>query len=164
MKQLALRTATAFVLLAALVGGPAAAQERPPMILDVAIDQIGVFSTLFTAATCTDVAALLDSDRRFTLFAPTNDAFAELGLSSANVCEADLGELSLVDVLLYHIVPGRQTADKVLGGAVLRTLNGQVLAPSVSGGAVFIDDAQVVAADVGATNGVIHVIDKVLIP
>lgn len=131
-------------------------------IVDTAI-AAGDFETLVTALTLTGLDDALRGDGPFTVFAPTDDAFAALpsGLLDKLLENPDI----LADVLLYHVVEGEvMAADAVaLAGESVVTLSGQSVAISVDGG-VFINDAEVTATDIECTNGVIHVIDTVLIP
>jgi uncharacterized surface protein with fasciclin (FAS1) repeats len=98
-----------------------------------------------------------------TVFAPTDAAFAELGLDAGNIATA-LPRDALIDVLLYHVAPGRRTAADVLDSERIRMLNGDATWISLREGAPYINDSQIVQTDVAASNGIIHVIDAVLLP
>jgi uncharacterized surface protein with fasciclin (FAS1) repeats len=145
-------------LLLVLVAGPAAARPasvpgNAPTIASTAA-AAGSFSTLVAAVSCTGLLGAIDSptDPQLTVFAPTDDAFGELGLNADNICGVD----GLGDILADHIVPGRYAAGRVLQSATLTSLGGPI---DVAG-----DLAEVlVATDLHVSNGVIHVIDEVLL-
>lgn len=124
----------------------------------------GVFDTLIAAVTCpsqSGVLKVLSSRGQHTVFAPTDDAFAALGLSPDNVCGA-LPDEVLSDVLSYHVAKGRRDAGAVLSSTRIRMLNGEFT--SIDGGAVTIDGNNIIVTDVPASNGIIHAIDGVLLP
>jgi uncharacterized surface protein with fasciclin (FAS1) repeats len=162
------------LLTAALVAPAAAARPDGagrPTLLSTAISlnasgpYAGQFDTLLALAGSYDaVVAALSGRTQLTVFAPTDAAFADLfAFAEANGIE--LTEELVLDVLLYHVVPGRWSADRIVDndGGQLPTLNGDPLDVTIDGG-VFIDQAQVIAADVTASNGFIHAIDAVLLP
>ena len=121
----------------------------------------GQFSTLVTAVQAAGLADTLKGDGPFTVFAPTDAAFAKL---PAGTVESLLNDKEkLAQILTYHVVPGKVMSSDVTTGAVA-TVQGQSLNVVVDGGAVKVNDAQVVKADVLASNGVIHVIDTVVLP
>jgi transforming growth factor-beta-induced protein len=153
-------------LLALAVAGPASARTSGPSIVDTAIavnQSTGEFDHLIAAVVRADLVATLDGNRRFTVFAPTDAAFEDLfdtlGVSGVN----DIPVATLRAVLLYHVAPGERFAADVVSSSRIRTLSRGFLWPSVHGG-VYINDAQVIAADIDVSNGVIHVIDRVLLP
>jgi uncharacterized surface protein with fasciclin (FAS1) repeats len=147
-------------------------------IVEVAVaanNQLGVFNTVLTAATCDyfdgAVVAILAGDSKVTLFAPTDAAFAELGLDAGNVCgtfEADPG--ALLNILAYHVTDGRRFSNSVFSPRPkpLTMLNGgRVIAnPNLTLTAASSGPVGIVAPffDINASNGVIHVIDTVLLP
>ena len=99
----------------------------------------------------------------FTVFAPTDDAFNKL-LTQLNIsADALLNHPQLSEVLLYHVVSGNVMSTDLSNGMVAPTVNGESVTISLEGG-VFVNDSEVVLADIEATNGVIHVIDSVLVP
>jgi len=120
------------------------------------------FSVLVEAITKADLAGALSAEGPFTVFAPTNEAFyalfKQLGVSGIK----DLSKEQLVPILTYHVVAGKVMSTDLSNSSVT-TLNGQKIKVDLTDG-VKINDSQVVKADVSGTNGVIHVIDKVLIP
>ena len=121
----------------------------------------GQFNTLITAVKAAGLADTLKGDGPFTVFAPTDEAFAKL---PAGTVEALLNDKQkLAKILTYHVVPGKVMSSEVRTGAV-STVQGQALTLVVEGGGVKVNDAQVVKADVLASNGVIHVIDSVVLP
>lgn len=121
----------------------------------------GQFKTLVTALTEADLVGTLKGKGPFTVFAPTDAAFAKLPAGTLDALLKDKEKLR--SVLTYHVVPGKVTAAQVKPGEV-ETVQGQSLTVKMSGETVMINDAKVVKTDVPASNGVIHVIDTVVIP
>jgi uncharacterized surface protein with fasciclin (FAS1) repeats len=135
--------------------------EKPKDIVDTAIDA-GSFSTLVTALEAADLVDTLKGAGPFTVFAPTDDAFNAL---PTGVLDDLLGNVTaLTEVLTYHVVSGKYMAADVVALASLTTIQGDDLAITVTGTTVQIDGATVVQTDIETSNGVIHVIDAVLIP
>ena len=122
------------------------------------------FRTLTAALQAAGLVETLDGAGPFTVFAPTDAAFAKLPAGTVEALLADKEKLAAV--LTYHVVASRVMAAEIVkaGGAKPATVNGAPLAVVVRGGKVYVNDAQVVSADVKASNGVIHVIDTVLLP
>ena len=119
--------------------------------------------TLVAAVTAADLAGTLGGAGPFTVFAPTDEAFAALPAGTLDKLLADKEELK--KVLLYHVVPGEVTADQVVKLTSATSVEGAPIAISVEDGKVYLNgSAQVVTPDVMASNGVIHVIDKVILP
>jgi uncharacterized surface protein with fasciclin (FAS1) repeats len=168
MRALRLGTAVATAALAlAVVVTPAAARQPGPTIVQTAIAvnaANGEFDELIAAVQRAGLVNTLNGNRQFTVFAPTDAAFEDLyaALHVDGVDEIPLGTLRAV--LLHHVAPGERFSGDVVGSTRVRTLNGDFLFPSVAGGSAYVDDAQIVIADVNASNGVIHVINKVLVP
>ena len=134
-------------------------------IVDTAV-AAGSFNTLATALTEAGLVDTLKGEGPFTVFAPTDDAFAALPEGTLDSLLAD-PQGALTDVLLYHVVPGKVMAADVAGldGQEVETVGGGMLTVTIGDdGSVMINDATVVTADVEASNGVIHVIDTVLVP
>ena len=132
-------------------------------IVDVAV-QAGSFETLVTAVKAAGLVETLSGEGPFTVFAPTDAAFEKL---PEGTLEALLGDVeALKAVLTYHVLPGKVTARQVLQAAPLRpaTVQGEALRVRVMDGKVKVDEATVVQPDVQASNGVIHVIDAVVLP
>lgn len=119
------------------------------------------FSTLVTALQAAGLVEALQGDGPLTVFAPTNEAFAKLPAGTLEALLAD--KAMLTKVLTYHVVSGKVTAAEVMKLSSATTLEGSSVAIDTSNG-VKVNDANVVSADVMASNGVIHVIDTVLIP
>ncbi|MCD0162821.1 MULTISPECIES: fasciclin domain-containing protein [unclassified Deinococcus] len=120
------------------------------------------FSTLLAAVQAAGLVDTLNSAGPFTVFAPTNAAFAKVPEADLNALLNDPAQLKAL--LLYHVVPGRVTAAQVTKLTSAKTVNGANIRISTSGGMVMINDSTVTKADVRASNGVIHVIDTVLMP
>ena len=132
-------------------------------IIEVAVEA-GNFKTLVTAIKAADLVSALEGPGPFTVFAPSDAAFAKL---PAGTVEGLLGDKAkLASILTFHVISGKVMAADVIksNGAKPKTLNGETLDIVVRDGKVYVDGAQVVTADIVASNGVIHVIDKVLIP
>ena len=121
-----------------------------------------IHNSLVAALTQAELVATLQGDGPFTVFAPTDDAFAAAGIDLASL-DTDEGKATLTDILLYHVVAGEVPSSAVTDGLVAAAVNGDDLSFTVGEG-VMVNDANVVLADVPASNGVIHVIDKVLMP
>lgn len=129
-------------------------------IVDTAV-AAGSFNTLVTAVKAAGLVETLKGDGPFTVFAPTDEAFAKLPAGTLEALLADKERLT--EILTYHVVAGKVTADQVAGLDSATTLEGSTLPIDTSAG-VQVGEAKVVQADVMASNGVIHVIDTVLIP
>ena len=135
-----------------------------PTIVDIAVED-GRFTTLVTALEAAGLVETLSGEGQFTVFAPVDDAFAALPEGTVESLLED-PQGALTDVLLYHVVDGKVMAEDVVGLTAAPTLQGQDIAVAVDGdGQVFLNGTvQVIITDVEASNGVIHVIDAVLIP
>jgi len=132
-----------------------------PTIVDIAVAD-GRFNTLVAAVTAADLAGTLSSEGPFTVFAPTDDAFAAL---PEGTVEALLNDIpTLTNILLYHVVPGSVMAADVVELSYAETAAGIPVKVTVENGNVFINEAQVIITDIEASNGVIHVIDSVILP
>jgi len=126
-------------------------------------DGAGTFTTLLAAAQAAGLVETLQGDGPFTVFAPTDDAFAALPEGTLDGLLAD--PEALKQVLLYHVVPGAVKAEEVVNLTSADSVEGSPIAIAVKDGTVYLNDAaQVVATDVMASNGVIHVIDQVILP
>lgn len=136
-------------------------QSAPKDIVATAV-QAGSFTTLAAALEAADLVSVLQGEGPFTVFAPTDEAFAKLPEGTVEALLADKDQLTRV--LTYHVVPGRVTSDQVVEISEARTVAGLSVPVEVRGDAVFVGGAQVVTADVMASNGVIHVIDSVMLP
>ena len=161
-----IRTAVAAAVVLALPGVASAqngAAKPTRDIVGVAVEA-GSFTTLVAALKAAGLVETLQGKGPFTVFAPTDAAFAKLPKGTVEALLADKARLAAI--LTYHVVPGKVTAADVMkmGRGNPATVNGQSLAINVSNGKVYVNDATVVTADVMATNGVIHVIDTVVLP
>lgn len=155
------------VIAAGLFSLPAAAdghgKAAPGDIVEVAVEA-GQFTTLAAALEAADLIDTLKGEGPFTVFAPTDDAFAALPEGTvASLLQPENRE-QLIAILTYHVVPGKVTAADVVKLDEATTVNGAPVAITVTNGSVSVNDATVVAADVDASNGVIHVVDTVIIP
>jgi len=142
----------------------AAAEPSAPTadIVDTAVGA-GTFGTLVAAVQAAGLVDTLKGEGPFTVFAPTDEAFAALPAGTLEQLLADpQGQLS--QILLYHVVPGKVMAAAVEDGMEAATVQGSPVKFMVADGKVMINEATVITADIEATNGVIHVIDQVLLP
>lgn len=121
----------------------------------------GSFTTLLAAVDAAGLGDTLASDGPFTVFAPSDEAFAKLPQGTVESLLADPAKLA--DILTYHVVPGRVTSAEVVRLESAKTVQGGEL-PITTDGGVHVGDANVVDSDIEAANGVIHVIDRVLLP
>jgi uncharacterized surface protein with fasciclin (FAS1) repeats len=138
-----------------------AAMEEPGTIVEVAAANED-FSTLVAAVEAAGLVETLSGEGPFTVFAPTNDAFAALPAGVLDALLLPENKDTLTKILTYHVVAGEVTSDQITDGDV-PTVEGQNVTVSTAEG-VTVNGATVIAADVDASNGVIHVIDAVLIP
>jgi uncharacterized surface protein with fasciclin (FAS1) repeats len=122
----------------------------------------GGFETLLAAAAAADLVSVLKGEGPFTVFAPTDEAFALIPQAQLQALLAD--KEALTKVLLYHVVPGKVEASEVVGLRSAETAAGQSISIAVEDGMVKIDEATVLSTDIQASNGVIHVIDRVILP
>ena len=132
-------------------------------IVDVA-SSAGDFSTLIAAAKAGGLVETLRSEGPFTVFAPTDEAFAKLPAGTVETLLKPENKDTLVAILSYHVVPGRLDSGKVLKSKNLSTVNGQRADIAMKNGKPMIDGATIIATDVDASNGIVHVIDSVIIP
>ena len=124
----------------------------------------GNFTTLAVALEAAGLVETLQGKGPFTVFAPTDEAFAKLPPGTVEELLKPENKEKLTSVLTYHVVQGRVTAKDVVDLESAETVNGQSLAVTVEDGGVTIDGANVVDADIECSNGVIHVIDRVVLP
>jgi uncharacterized surface protein with fasciclin (FAS1) repeats len=159
---LALSAVTA-VAVTAMIGGATADTPRAAdkNIVETAV-AAGKFKTLTSLVKRAGLAKTLQGKGPYTVFAPTDAAFAKV--PDATLERLARNRAKLRSVLLLHVAEGRLTAAKLTNRRSVKTLNGQRLAIRVRGGKVFVGGARVVTADVTASNGVIHAINKVLLP
>ena len=136
-------------------------EEVSKTIVDIAVDD-GRFTTLVTALQTTELDTILSGSGPFTVFAPTDDAFAKLPEGTIESLLETIPELR--NILLYHVVSGNVLAADVVSLESAETLQGQNISISVMGNVVKINDSQVIITDIQGSNGTIHVIDTVLLP
>jgi len=120
------------------------------------------FTTLVAAVVAADLVEALSGPNQLTVFAPTNAAFAKLGLDASNV--GSLPKDALTDILLYHVTGGRRGAVSVLFSRRIRMLNGDFTRVRLTRQGLFLNESEVIAANLSASNGIVHVIDSVLLP
>ncbi|WP_146571101.1 fasciclin domain-containing protein [Botrimarina hoheduenensis] len=132
-------------------------------IVDTAIEN-GSFSTLVAAVQAAGLVETLQGDGPFTVFAPTNEAFAKLPAGTIDNLLKPESKDQLVAILTYHVVPGKVMAADAVSLSEAPTVNGKAAPIAVSNGTVTIGGATVTATDIECTNGVIHVIDSVMLP
>lgn len=149
------------ILLAGLLGTLAFARAPQKDIVDTAVGA-GNFTTLVKLVETAGLVDVLKGKGPFTVLAPTDEAFAKLPKATVDALLKD--KEALKKVLLYHVVPGNNEASAVAKATSLKTANNLTLKVKVKGGTVMINDAKVIATDVKASNGVIHVLDTVLVP
>ena len=139
--------------------------EMQSSIVEIAVSDDN-FSTLVAALQAADLVGALEGDGPFTVFAPVNDAFAALPAGTVDTLLQPENKNQLAGILTYHVVAGEYLAAETPAGTYqLETLQGDTVEVIVdSHGAVTVDGASVIAADVDASNGVIHVIDSVIMP
>ena len=130
-------------------------------IVDTAVNA-GSFNTLVTAVKKAGLVETLKGDGPFTVFAPTDEAFSKIPEDKLNALLADTEALR--KVLTYHVVPGKAMAADVVGMSSAKTVQGQEVSIKTMGDKVMVDGANVVKTDIKASNGVIHVIDTVILP
>ncbi|CAD7694870.1 unnamed protein product [Ostreobium quekettii] len=146
----------------ALAAGPAAAADKAD-IVDTAV-AAGSFKTLATALTEADLVKALKGKGPFTVFAPTDEAFKALPEGTVAELLKPENKKKLSAILTYHVVSGKVMASEVVKLKEAETLNGKKVSIAVKDGEVMVDGAKVVKTDIACSNGVIHVIDKVLLP
>jgi uncharacterized surface protein with fasciclin (FAS1) repeats len=145
-------------------GGAMSPSPEPaqPDIVDTAV-AAGSFTTLTAALEAAGLVDTLKGEGPFTVFAPTDDAFAALPEGTVDALLADpQGELT--DILTYHVVPGKVMSTDITDGMTATTVQGGDLTFTIDGGAVYVNGQMVSTADIETANGVIHVIDGVLLP
>lgn len=160
LKPVTILMVVALLAVAAFPALAAPAQQEQD-IVDIAVAD-GRFTTLVAALQATGLDETLKGEGPFTVFAPTDDAFNALpdGMLEDLLANPD----QLADILLYHVVPGKVMAADVVNLSSADTVLGQPVSISVSDGNVMVDNATVIITDIEGTNGVIHVIDAVIVP
>jgi uncharacterized surface protein with fasciclin (FAS1) repeats len=146
-----------------LFASPAIAADAPKSIVETAV-AAGKFKTLVAAVKAAGLVDALSGKGPLTVFAPTDEAFAKLPKGTVESLLLPENKEKLKAILTYHVAAGDMTADKVVKATEIKTLQGQSIAVKVTDGKVTVDKANVVATDIKCTNGVIHVIDSVILP
>ncbi len=142
-------------------GGAPESKPAKPTVAEIAAGD-DRFTTLVAALKAANLVDTLNGEGPFTVFAPTNDAFNALPSGALDGLLAD--REALTGVLLYHVVPGKYMASDVAGLSSAQTASGETLRLSKSGNDVMVNDSRVVITDIEGSNGVIHVIDRVILP
>src|SRR5579863_1932340 len=162
-KSVKLVSLAAAVALALSLGTFARPKPAPKDIVDTAV-AAGSFKTLAAALQAAGLIDTLKSKGPFTVFAPTDEAFAKLPAGTVDDLLKPENKAKLVAILTYHVVPGKVLAAQVTKMSSAKTVNGRSLTISVHDGAVMVDNAKVIKTDILCSNGVIHVIDSVVLP
>lgn len=155
-----LRTTMYTLTAAALIGSPAIAQEQD---IVATAQGAGNFSTLLAAAEAAGLVETLKGEGPYTVFAPTDEAFAALPEGTVESLLQPENQDQLTSILTYHVVPGEVMSSDLTDGMTPTTVQGGSVTIDTDGG-VMVNSANVVTADIQASNGVIHVIDEVLMP
>jgi uncharacterized surface protein with fasciclin (FAS1) repeats len=159
-----LAIASALVLIALGVGSAVASPKKGATdVVDTAV-AAGDFNTLVKALTEAGLVETLKGKGPFTVFAPTDEAFAKLPAGTVEELLKPENRAKLTAILTYHVVPGSVMAADVVKLPSAKTVNGQSVTIQVGSGGVTVDNAKVVKTDIKCGNGVIHVIDTVMIP
>jgi uncharacterized surface protein with fasciclin (FAS1) repeats len=151
------------VAAAAIIASAAHAQSANKDIVDTAV-AAGSFKTLAKAVEAADLVATLKEKGPFTVFAPTDEAFAKLPQATLDDLLKPENKAKLRRILTYHVVAGRVTAADVLKLKSAKAVSGDTIDIKGTGGSVMVDEARVMKTDIIASNGVIHVIDSVILP
>jgi uncharacterized surface protein with fasciclin (FAS1) repeats len=142
---------------------PPSSKDKPKDIVDTAV-AAGNFKTLATALKSADLVKTLKGKGPFTVFAPTDEAFAKLPKGTVEDLLKPENKKKLAGILTYHVVPGNVLAADVIKLSKAKTVQGSEVTITVKDGKVMVDNANVTATDIKCTNGVIHVIDAVILP
>ena len=157
------KLALAAVTVLGLTVGAMSARAADKDVVDTAV-AAGQFQTLAAALDAAGLVETLKGSGPFTVFAPTDEAFAKLPAGTVENLLKPENKDQLVAILTYHVVPGAVMAAEVVGLDEAQTVNGKTLKLTSNGGTVMVNDAKVTATDISASNGVIHVIDSVVLP
>ena len=159
VKVLSIAILAIFLTSTALIAGSQTKKD----IVDTAVGA-GSFNTLVAAVQAADLVDTLKGEGPFTVFAPTDDAFAKLPAGTVEDLLKPENKDKLKAILTYHVVSGKYMAKDVATMKMADTVNGQSVMISMDAGTVMVDKAKVVQADIECSNGVIHVIDTVILP
>lgn len=163
MSSKLVKLAAAAAMTIGLAVGSSNAYAADKDIVDTAV-AAGQFNTLATALTAAGLVDTLKGPGPFTVFAPTDAAFAKLPAGTVDSLLKPENKSKLSAILTYHVVPGKVMAADVVKLKEAKTANGAMVKIKVDGSNVMIDDAKVTATDIAASNGVIHVINSVILP
>lgn len=162
-------TLAIIAVVAVAISAPWKTEAAPPgnqTIVEIAVADPDNFSTLVAAVQRAGLVDTLNGRRHFTVFAPTDDAFAEIGLNAGNIDTVPIPVLK--NILLYHVTDGDRNSQSVIPAERVRMANGEFVFPQLTPGGAIIEGANstatIIIPDVNASNGVIHVIDTVLLP
>ncbi len=155
--------ALALIFVSTLIHAGSYHKKAKKDIVDTAIGA-GSFNTLVTAVKAAGLVETLKGDGPLTVFAPSDEAFAKLPEGTVENLLKPENKEQLVAILTYHVVSGKVPAAEVVNLSKVETVNGQTAAIEVKDESVFIDGAKVVKTDIKASNGIIHVIDAVILP
>ncbi len=143
-------------------------KEQPKNNADMDIVELAsatdFLSTLVAAVEAGDLVDVLKADGPYTVFAPTDEAFSKLPEGTLETLLAPENKDMLIQILTYHVVPEKITSSDLRDGAKVKTVQGQEIVVNLKDGKAMINNAEVTAADIEATNGVVHVIDSVILP
>ena len=157
------RNLVAIIMVLGLTSAACAAPKQGKDIVDTAVNA-GSFNTLVTAVKAAGLVETLKGDGPFTVFAPTDKAFAKLPKGTVESLLKPENKAQLIAILTYHVAPGRVMAADVVKVSNAKTVNGQRVDVKVAKNSVMIDNAKVITTDIKCSNGVIHVIDSVIMP
>ena len=158
LRQIVIGVVTAF-----LTASAAQAQSSTKDIVDTAV-AAGSFTTLAKALQAADLVETLKGKGPFTVFAPTDDAFSKLPKGTLEDLLKPANKAKLRRILSYHVVPGKVAAADVVKLTSAKAVSGDTIDIKASGGSVMVEESHVVKTDIAASNGVIHVIDSVMLP
>jgi uncharacterized surface protein with fasciclin (FAS1) repeats len=147
----------------AAFGSSAAAAVAPKDIVDTAV-AAGSFTTLAKALEAADLVATLKGAGPFTVFAPTDEAFAKLPAGTLESLLKPENKAKLQRILTYHVVSGAVMASDVVKMHSAKAVSGDTITVATKSGSVMVDNAHVIKTDIAASNGVIHIIDAVILP
>lgn len=163
MRRFSIAAVACVGLLGSIANAGHHGETKAKDIVDTAVGA-GQFGTLAAALEAADLIETLKGDGPFTVFAPTDAAFAKLPEGTVETLLKPENRDQLTAILTYHVVAGKVMADDVVNLTAATTVNGSDVAIAVQDGGVLIDNAKVIKTDIAASNGVIHVIDTVILP
>ena len=157
-----------FLVIAVLFASAFTPKNQPVRPVDADIVDLAVqtefLSTLVAAVKAGDLVDVLKGEGPFTVFAPTNEAFAKLPAGTLADLLKPENKAKLVEILTYHVVPGKVMSSDLKDGMKAKTAQGSEVTISLTGGKAMVNNATITTADIEASNGVVHVIDTVILP